>query len=535
MLNVCVGVLANSKLNSLKIEETKSLNTAQDLNEEDEYTGELEISTAEFRKYSGDLFYNIFLIFSSNFAIEGENYFFSKFLKILEEAQLYNENNNNNSTNNEEYLTVIEVIIFFARNLIEAMNSNHHFEFMTQFMKTIIKSNSISNEKILHSFILLLKEGTTIIPKDIENFSLIIQFLTNLIKKSNLSSIACEVLLSISENLTFPNIDCFNFCFTIFEEKYDFLSVNSLLQITESLCNIIGILDKDTNTIIQLKEEQVFELFSLIIKPSINRIKSTYNNIMNHTFEDINIVKLEFLKNYGIISTVLKRSFKLNSVVLENIFIFFMNETILYTEGIYKILAKESSFIKELNILFSEIIKNIGFNAINFFEKLNEIFVSSYLINSENYLSLEIVGCLYSEVIAYSNEKKQIVSKNFQFLGSKVLDDISNSNNRHQIEIVEIFANFIIKITETISYLCIDKEFFDRLILIYSEAIQRITDPKVNKAIVKLFNYIISFPSIFNRDFVFPHFGNILSALFKSIGHFENGISQEVNLKLNYF
>ena len=156
--------MENSKLKSLKIEEAKVLNSTDDLNEDEEYTGDLEISIAEFRKYSGDLFYNVFLIFSSNFSIEGENYFFSKFLEILKNAHLFYEQNQKN----DEYLLIIEVVIFFVRNLIQAMNSDHHFEFITQFIKTILKSYSLNNEKILHSFILLIKEGTSIIPMDNE-------------------------------------------------------------------------------------------------------------------------------------------------------------------------------------------------------------------------------------------------------------------------------------------------------------------------------------------------------------------------------
>ena len=44
-----------SKLKCLKIEEAKVQNSTN-LNEDDEYTGDLEISSAEFRKYSGDIF-----------------------------------------------------------------------------------------------------------------------------------------------------------------------------------------------------------------------------------------------------------------------------------------------------------------------------------------------------------------------------------------------------------------------------------------------------------------------------------------------
>ena len=517
--------MENSKLKSLKIEEAKVLNSTDDLNEDEEYTGDLEISIAEFRKYSGDLFYNVFLIFSSNFSIEGENYFLSKFLEILKNAHLFYEQNQKN----DEYLLIIEVVIFFVRNLIQAMNSDHHFEFITQFIKTILKSYSLNNEKILHSFILLIKEGTSIIPMDNENFCLIVQFLSNLIKNTNLSAIACEVLLSISKSISMPNVACFEFCYKIYEEKYDSLNVNTLLLFTESLSNLVGIFDKEINKLVLLNDQQVFEFFSLIIKPAIFRIKGNFTTMMNNQGENINNFKLEFLKSYGISNIIMKQSFRLTNDILENVFISFINETLPYTEALYKILCQDTNFIKEMNSIFFELIKNIGFRAVNYFDKFNEIYLSSYLSNSENIMSLEIIGVLYSNVIAYNNDKKQVVSKNFQFLGSRVLDNImKNLNNRIQIELIDIFANFIIKITETINYLFIDKEFFDRLILIYLEALQKITEPSVNKNIVKLFYYILSFSTIFNREFIYPHFSNIIASFFKSLGRFEINISQQV-------
>ena len=288
MINLCLGVLANSKLDSLKVEESKILNSTDDLNDEDEYKGDLEISCAEFRKFSGDLFYNVFVIFSSNFSDEGENYFFSKFLEVLGESNKIYEQNKDN----QEYLLITEVIIFFVRNLVQAMHSENHYKFIIQFVKTVIKSNSLNNEKILHSFILLIKESTNIIPMEKETFLLIIQFLSNLINNTNLSSIACEVLLSISKNITIPNIECFYFCYKIYEEKYDSLTNNSLIELTESLCNLIGIIDKENNLLKQLNNEEVFEYFSLIMKPAIIKIRENCIRMMNNLIEDTNKIKL---------------------------------------------------------------------------------------------------------------------------------------------------------------------------------------------------------------------------------------------------
>jgi len=527
MINLCLGVLANSKLDSLKVEESKILNSTDDLNDEDEYKGDLEISCAEFRKFSGDLFYNVFVIFSSNFSDEGENYFFSKFMEVLGESNKIYEQNKDN----QEYLLITEVVIFFVRNLVQAMHSENHYKFIIQFVKTVIKSNSLNNEKILHSFILLIKESTNIIPMEKETFLLIIQLLSNLINNTNLSSIACEVLLSISKNITLPNIECFYFCYKIYEEKYDSLTYISLVELTESLCNLVGIVDKENNLLKQLNNEEVFEYFSLIMKPAIFKIKENCIRIMNNQIEDSNKIKLDFLRSYGNINSILNKSFNLNINLMENCFVLFTNETILYTEAIYKIFPHDTNFIREMNNFFCDIIKNVQSKALSYFDKFNDIFITSYFTNYDNILSLEILGYLYSNVIAYSNEKKQIVSKNFQFLGSKILDNIvDNNNHKLRIELLDIFAHFIIRITETINYLFIDKQFIDRLINIYLEAIQTISEPNLNRTIVKLFYYIISFHSVFNSELISPHFVNIIATTFKSINHFETSISPDVNM-----
>jgi hypothetical protein len=498
--------------------------TTDDLNDEEVYIGDMEISSAEFRKYSGDLFYNVFLIFSANFGIEGENYFFSKFLDVLKEANSLNQQNKN-----EEYFLIVEVIIFFVRNLILAMNTDHHFTFIIQFMKTIMQGNSLTNEKILHSFILLIKEATNIIPIDMETFSLIIQFLSNLIYNTNLASIACEVLLSISKNLDCPNQECFKFCLKIFEEKQDSLSMESLLQFTESLCNIVAVVNKEIPNVKRLPDQEVFELFALVMKPSIIRIKSTYSQMMSNQFQEINKFNLNYLKSYGTINALLTKCFDYEVTVMENCFIVFTNETISFTEAIYKLLNKDTNFIREMNLIFLSIIKNMSVKAVGYFDKLNEIYASSYLSNSENLQSLEILGYLYSSVISYNNDKKQVVSKNFQFIGSRVLDNIlSNPNNKSKIEHIETFANFVIRVTETINFLYIDKEFFDRMIQLYIEAIQKISEPSVNKTIIKLFCYLISFSSVFGPELVFPHFVSMIVTLFKCLKSFDTNICNEV-------
>jgi hypothetical protein len=288
-------------------------------------------------------------------------------------------------------------------------------------------------------------------------------------------------------------------------------------------------MDKDNNSLKQLNSEEVFEYFSLIMKPAIVKIKENCIRLMNNQIEDSNKVKLDFLRSYGNLNCILNKSFNLNMNLMENCFVLFSNETILYSEAIYKMFPNDTNFIREMNNFFCDIFKNVQSKALNYFDKFNDIFVSCYFTNCDNILCLEILGYLYSNVIAYSNEKKQIVSKNFQFLGSRILDNIVDNNNyKLRIEVLDIFAQFTIRITETINYLYIDKQFIDRLINIYLEAIQTITEPNLNRTIVKLFYYIISFHSLFNSELVSPHFVNIISTTFKCINHFETSVSPDV-------
>lgn len=528
------GVMANSKLETVKFSQSNKINSMEDINNDDVKIEEYEISCSDYRKFSEDVFYNIFLIFSNNFSTDGVKFFFSKFSAILEKANI----NTDEVLQNEQMLIITEVVMFAVKSLFDALIAIRYDDIITNFILVFLKSKVLVNDRLLHSFLVFLDQGSSFVAENDECVDLSIRLLSNLIKIRKLDIICCEVFLSLTDFLKKSYTNYFQICFPIFEERFDNLNKDSLVFFANALCNLVTYKDKKKKASLSIPEEEVIKYNSLILEVARNKISSNYENYlaknMNLTTENQKLLKESFIKSYAVVNVVLKEASYLNKNVFNALSFNFLEKALIITEKVFENYCSDSSFITELSCIFTKIIVHLEEKSLVFFDNLNNLFIACFSKNCDNYECLNVLSNLYQMAGLYDIEKLDLITKNFFIITDTIHRNLSKTKIR-QIEIIETFAKLYITLVEKARVIIYEKDKLFKDINLFCEAISNIAEPNMNKNIIKFFNRFINSSKLFPSEILISYMENIVFVCVHSCSHFDTGIgiSLEVSIDLN--
>ena len=509
--------MVKSKLKNLEYSNDKVFYSIDDIqDEEDIYNDEIEISIFEFRKCCGELYYNIFLIFAVNFDEEGQKYFFEWLSKFFETLNIQNDS----ILMNKNDLLLVEAIIHLVKSIIEAhcgLPSNN----LLNFIKFMINSKVLHSEKILESFLLLIHKAITYIGVEIETFQAVVNLMNQIIDVKTLEPVGCFILMSLADCLQVP---CQNFdvCLNIFNNKYQTVSAASLINLTEALCSMVGKKDNDDNILVN-SQNQVSEFYKLLLSTVISKIKDAYSLMfINNCQVDLDQIKLEFLKNFGVANIVLKKSYLLNCNILEVVFDSFLAEVLSVLEYFYtkSFFCSDANFIKDISVFLVFSLTHLQDKTLKYFDKINEMMLTCYKENNNNIICIRILSILYCDVGSASNEKKLYISKNFCVLSNSIYENILKGNVLNVMDLIIIFANFWAKAIEKLININFDIETIHKTIGMFADAIPSFVEKNLHKAIIKVLIYFISFNSLFPAEVVTPVFDKIVLAVFNNLEHF---------------
>jgi len=89
---------------------------------------------------------------------------------------------------------------------------------------------------------------------------------------------------------------------------------------------MVGKKDNQENII---GHKQVCEFYLLLLNTIMTKIKETYGYMFdNNSKVDIELVKSEFLKNFGVVNILMKKSYILDCNILQSLFNTFLDEVL---------------------------------------------------------------------------------------------------------------------------------------------------------------------------------------------------------------
>ena len=520
--------MANSKLESLSLSNLKNIKTIDDINQEEVNINEFDISCSDYRGVSEDVFYNIFLIFCNNFGNDGVKYFFSKFSCILEKANI----NSEEVLKNEQILIIVEVVMFAVKSLFDALIAVRFDDIITNFINIFLKSNVLRNDRLLHSFLVFLDQGSQFVAVNDESVELSIKLLANLIRMKKLDIICCDVLLNITDYLTKPYVNYYLLCFPLFEERFDNLNKDSLVYFANALCNLIAFKDKkNKKSALGTPIEDVIKYNSMLLNVSISKIIQNHDSfiakkvVLNN--ENQKLIKESFINCYAVVNIILKEACYLQKNIFNELCFIFLDKSFTITEMIFEIYHSDSSFITELSCIFTKIITHLEEKSLNYFDQLNNLMLKCFSNNSDNYECLNVLCNLYRIAGMFHSDKVSLIAQNFSCITEIIHRNLALTKTR-QIEIVQSFANLFTVILEMVNFIVLDKDKLYKNINLFCEAISNIAEPNMNKVVIKFFNRFINSTKIFPIEIIMNLAENIIFICIKSCSHFEIGISLEV-------
>jgi hypothetical protein len=561
LIKISENVMTNCKLRSLNINVSLSFSKKETLeiedlekvqyveNESENFDEDENMTVQEYRKGAEDFFYNIFLIFTYNFNEEGAEYFFRWLMGILNELNI----NSESIAADENRLLIIDVILLVVKSILDTFDvTGINDKFILNFCSCLITSKIFANEKMIIEFLTFLDQASAFIGRDTFLLNNTVQFLVNVGKLKLLENISSNILLAIADFLKFPSTECFAFVYELYKNNYDNFAPQTLSNLCECLCGLISVMDREQKRLINISEDDVISYFALVLQPATERIRKDYENLrqivnvsnldnkdknfsdnlqifIQQQGVDLNKIKLDFMKNFSVHHNTLKRSFFLSRNILKNMFILYMKENSDVTLFLFNLFVKDSIFLREMSKTYVKLINYLENDASQFFDYFNELILNAYLNNFENYSLLSVLKALYANTAKFSNEKKQYISANFINLC-----DVINKNvylmKKNQIELINIYAQMLIKVLDNVDYLIINEVVVINMISLFMDAIKTIAEPSMSKNVLKALTRIISDRKFLPREIIENKFYELSYEVFLAADHYESvGVSEVSN------
>ena len=510
-------------------------------NDKDDYSLEEkidEIPINEYRAYAEDTFFNIFLIFATNFLNEGANYFFETITNPI--IPLLSKNVSDISITQ---ILSIESIIYSIKSIINSFDTLIVDKApLIHFISLIIKSNVIKYDFIYVNFLLLIEEASTFFDYNKNIYEEIINFIIDNINirindnnKETLVQLSTAVLLSICETCrNFYDKNLWEKMFLAYNNYYNLYTEISLYNMTESICSFLISQDEEEDIIIN--NIDLINCFNKIIEIPLIYIKNINEIIVNKKdrnslIEKEKLLKKAIIKNINILTRILKQ---ISFIKDKSIFNLFFNS--MYSTSfsfIYNIIQEYISCCDIVTPFLKMLTKSsvyLTYETVNkIFLNLNQFLIEIFMKNNENYQSIYVLKNLYMIKLknmdnmekSINNNEYILILDNFVGLNRQICSCIINRMcPQYQIELIQSLSmmfNYVfpfIKELRNSDYIIICDS-----IIIFIEGIKAICENNVIK------NILISFSSLIKNakdDLIKLKFKDIILACFYSLDHYNN-------------
>ena len=508
-------------------------------NEEDIIEEINEISIDDYRIAAEDVFINIFGIFAENYDKDGVNYFFTEITKDI--IPLLSKNINEL---NEQNLLSVEVIIYIIKTISNSFNDLNLDKLpLNQFVLIFIKSQIISNNFILVNFLLLISEASTNLNYSDTFFSELILFLLNQIfirMDSEIDSDEINKLISV----ILKNVceDCENIfvseawdkIYQLYLYYYDKFNFQTLYNIAESLCSLLLFQENENKEESHiLSNEIIINYFKKIAEAPVIRIIKikeiiiNKNKEINGDKEKENKVKLETIKNFNIITIVLRHSSFIKEIkIINNIFDVIYSKIFQQLEIIINEYNKDSEVMNCFMNAFTKASGYLNIESLNsIYQNFNELMINSFMINNDNYQCINVLKNIYK--LKLNNIKdKNIINKeyieiyyNFLKLIRQICSAIITSSN-YKLELMmslSLFFSFIFPQLKGINKE--DYIIISDTIIVLNEGIKNLCENKIINNILYSFTNFIESP---NSELINLKFNDIIKSVFSAFDHFNS-------------
>ena len=535
-------LLAEEYITIMNTNTTKNNNDINNKAKEEDSLDEIdEISIEDYRIMAEDAFINIFGIFAVNYGQNGVNYFFTEVTKdiipLLEKP--INELN-------EQNILSVEVVIYIIKcisNSFEDLNLDRTP--LNQFVLLFIRSQVVSNNFILVNFLVLIGEASTIFDYNKSFFSDLILFVLNQIsiKMNNDNNYSSEVNKIISFVLNrvceaYEDIfisEAWEKIYQVYMHYYDKFNSYSLYHFAESLCLLL-IGDENKNNEILTKDVIINYLRKIVEAPVLRIIKLgeiiiNKNKDTNEDKEREKMIKTEIIKNFNIITCVLKQSsFFDDKGIINNIFDDIYKKIYQQISIIINGYNKDSEIVNCFMTTFTKCSANLNIVTLNsIYQNFNELMINSFLSNNDNYQCINVLKNIYNLKLHnikdknFSNKEYMEIYTNFLKLIRQICSAVITSSN-YKLELMLCLSSFFVSIFSKLN--SINKEDYiiiSDTIILFNEGIKTLCENKIMNNILYAFMAFIESP---NNELINQKYIEIIKSVFSSFEHFNANVSE---------
>ena len=513
-----------------------------------------EITIDDYRIAAEEAFNDIFEIFAINYDKDGVNYFFTQITKDI--IPLLEKLINDITEQNILFVEVVIYIIKCISNSFEKLKLDKTP--LNQFVLILIRSQIILNNFILVNFLLLKDEANTIFDYNKSFFSELILFLLNQIsfKMNNEFDSSGEINKLISfilnhvcesyEGTFIPEV--WDKLYQVYNHYYDKYNSFTLNNITEALCSLLTIEEKENVNL--LSNDIIINYFKKILEaPVIRIIKiaeiiSNKNTEINDNKEKQQKIRLEIVKNFDVVTFVLKQSsFIDDKIIINSIFDEFYKKTYQQSSIIINEYNKDSEIMNCFMNTFIKCSNYLNIESLNsIYQNFNQLMINSFLINTDNYQCINVLKNIYNLKLINIKQKDLLnkeyaeIYNNFLKLLRQICSAIITSEN-YKLELMLCLSSFFVSIFSHLSQ--INKDDYvviSDTIIIFNEGIKTLCENRIINNILYAFIVFIESP---NYELINEKYIEIIKSVFSSFDHFNSNVIQgfvnfcEVCLKIN--
>ena len=513
-----------------------------------------EITIDDYRTAAEEAFKDIFEIFAGNYGKDGINYFFTQITKdiipLLEKPI-------NDIT--EQNILLVEVVIYIIKSISDSFEDLRLDKTpLNQFVLILLRSQMVLNNFILVNFLLLIDEANTIFDYNKSFFSELILFLLNQIsfKMNNEFDTSGEINKLISfilnhvcdsyEGNFIPEV--WEKLYQVYIHYYDKYNSFTLNNITEALCSLLIIEEKENINL--LSNDNIINYFKKIIEAPVIRIIKieeiiiNKNNEINGDKEKEKKIRIEKLKNFDVVTCVLKQSsFIDDKIIINRIFDEFYKKTYQQLSVIINEYNKDSEIMNCFMNTFIKCSSYLNIESLNsIYQNFNQLMINSFLINNDNYQCINVLKNIYNLKLHnikqkdLSNKEYAEIYNNFLKLLRQICSAIITSAN-YKLELMLCLSSFFVSIFSQISQ--INKEDYviiSDTIILFNEGIKTLCENRIMNNILYAFIVFIESP---NYELINEKYIEIIKSVFSSVDHFNSNVIQgfvnfcEICLKIN--
>jgi len=577
LIKICECIMTNCKVSDIYIPalaQGKLLNNIDDIevsdpNDENNFSNE-DILIAEYRKQAEEIFYDLFMIFLSNFEEEGVEYFF-KFLNGILDASNINELQSSHSNNDKFF--VIEVILLLINSIMTCFEvADSYSKFLVDFARKVIGSQIVQSEKLICPFLKFVDSACPYIHRDEILYNQTVKLFTEILKLKQFENLASLILLQITEFSKIPSKEIFDFLYNIYINQYDNFTNFTLGNFVEILANSIGVKDNLYDKIVKndiserfvkYTSKEIFDHLKFVLAPATERIEKYFIvlaeslnnvgiNIENLEFtHGINLnnlnevncglnpilienIKLQFFRNFHVYNLILKKAFFLSNEIMAQIFLEVMHKSGKLLDKIMRFFIKDVNFIKEISKIFNKLATNISLEILPYFDFINDLMLFLYINNPDNFYCLSVIKALYTNSAVNSSEKKEYIGNNFLELSEIIKKNIIEINKNNKLEIIVILCQLWTTVVNSVDTLKINDAnliygFFDFILDVF----KTVSEPELNKTILKLLSNLVTLSNIIPRELILNKFNDIIYAVFSSLDNLVGGCLTQVKFYCN--